>query len=371
MMYPLESSSSHAPEAATVSAKMDREVETTSKHHHQGSQTFVTTMAVGTGSKSLRATGHLRNASTNTDKNDGVPSQIDRHHHRKLSSFSSLGLGTIFNASIMSPGNDKDPHPLKKGHHRATSSTVSFLNVLDMAGMDENADETFLRNLQESSGGDYHVPAPLSASAEVASVSSSRLSDSKEPLSPTKELASGGTSKRIRRKCTVEGCLNRVVQGGLCISHGAKRKICRHPGCSKNVKKAGLCSAHGPARRRCDAPGCQKVAVQGGRCIAHGARKKLCSVLTCSKQAIISGMCKKHHDQAKANSEIGSSAASLVGGGDSFCKVVAKQEAAKKPVHKPSHTRGLSIFHDISADQVQTLLNAEAVDAPAPMDPLE
>jgi len=41
-------------------------------------------------------------------------------------------------------------------------------------------------------------------------------------------------------------CLNRVVQGGLCIAHGAKRKTCSHPGCTKNVKKASKCSQHGP-----------------------------------------------------------------------------------------------------------------------------
>jgi hypothetical protein len=45
--------------------------------------------------------------------------------------------------------------------------------------------------------------------------------------------------------------------------------------------------------------GCTKVAVQGGRCISHGAKKKLCSVEGCAKQAILAGMCKKHHDQTK------------------------------------------------------------------------
>lgn len=53
--------------------------------------------------------------------------------------------------------------------------------------------------------------------------------------------------KRVRRMCTIEGCLNRVVQGGVCIAHGAKRKQCSFPGCDKSVKKAGLCSTHGPA----------------------------------------------------------------------------------------------------------------------------
>ena len=75
---------------------------------------------------------------------------------------------------------------------------------------------------------------------------------------------------RRNRKCTFPDCPNKVVQGGLCISHGAKRKICLHPGCTKNVKKLGLCSAHGPARKKCEFEGCVKVAIQGGKCRAHG-----------------------------------------------------------------------------------------------------
>lgn len=226
----------------------------------QGSQTFVTAIATG---------------------EEGV-TRHPKGHHRKLSSFGSIG--TIL------AGTPDD----KKKHHRVTSSSVSFLQDLDV-GITEAADAAFLRNLQASN-------------------------ESPIPSSDTK-LAAGGTSKRARRKCTVPGCANRVVQGGLCISHGAKRKTCKHPGCTKNVKKAGLCSAHGPARKRCETDGCQKVAVQGGRCIAHGAKKKMCARADCEKQAILDGLCKKHHDE------------------------------------KPSHTRGLSIFQDLSADDVGNLLN--------------
>jgi hypothetical protein len=216
---------------------------------------------------------------------------------------------------------------------------VSFLNALDVAGMDGNADDTFLRNLQESTSA--YAPAFCKPVVEEVPSSASQQSSagSDSDGQPTR-LAIGGTSKRIRRKCTVSGCANRVVQGGLCISHGAKRKTCNHPGCNKNVKKAGLCSTHGPARKRCDAPGCVKVAVQGGRCIAHGAKKKLCSFDNCPKQAILAGMCKKHHDQSRGEGGGGG------GSGDS---------------KKASHNRGLSIFHDISADAVQSIINADTL----------
>lgn len=87
-----------------------------------------------------------------------------------------------------------------------------------------------------------------------------------------------------------------------------------------------------------------KVAVQGGRCIAHGAKKKLCSVDQCTKQAILAGMCKKHHDQKASGEE------------PVMCTIIPTKKTAKKP----RHTRGLSIFQEISADAVGDLLLPEA-----------
>jgi len=366
MMYPpkkrapqAEAAAPFAP-SASMSSRNNRAETTTA-----GSQTFVTAMAVGNGTKTIRPTIHSRHASTNTDFGDGkdnVPTHIGTsHHHRKMSSFSSLGLATIFPPSIMSPLGEKgdsqqgqQPHPLKQeSHHRSSSSSVSFLNL----GMDP--DDTFLRNLQDSNA-DYCRPvATTSAQATVFSLNtggrrsnsppnagSGSEESSSDAAQHDSKLASGGTSKRVRRKCNVAGCPNRVVQGGLCISHGAKRKSCKHPGCNKNVKKAGLCSTHGPARKRCEAPGCPKVAVQGGRCIAHGAKKKLCCVEDCEKQAILSGMCKRHHDEAKQQREA--------------------EPRSSKPKHAAKHTRGISIFHDLSADTVQTLLNSDTIDAAPP-----
>lgn len=315
---------------------------------HQGSQTFVTAMAIGGSSKNLRPAAHQRNAATNTDTGN-VPDHIS--HHRKMSSFSSLGLGTIFGPNVLSPVGEHDAHPLKSGaraHHRSTSSTVSFMNALDVGGMDGTADETFLRNLQESSNSEYRSPVPPEMPSNSKTTSATFNPDDD---SHGYKLAAGGTSKRVRRKCTAHNCPNRVVQGGLCIAHGAKRKTCAHPGCPKNVKKAGLCSTHGPARKRCETRGCEKVAVQGGKCIAHGAKKKLCEFEGCNKQAILCGMCKKHHDKSRGGSD---------GSTDS------DDSRAAKKLHKSSHTRGLSIFHDISADAVQSLLNAETVVATSP-----
>jgi hypothetical protein len=306
---------------------------------HQGSQTFVTGLAVDPGNKTMVPTSVRRDDPAPT----AVPSQIG--HHRKLSSFSSLG--TMFPSAMADRSS---------GHHRKTSSSVSFLQDLDV-GL-ESTDAAFLRNLQASNssvatGYASSMPKHTSPPRERASSVDSSQSGTK--------LASGGTSKRVRRKCTIDNCPNRVVQGGLCISHGAKRKSCRHAGCDKNVKKAGLCSTHGPARKRCEEGNCQKVAVQAGRCIAHGAKKKLCSFDDCTKQAILTGMCKKHHDQSNGIASTKSRSSSS----EEEDETMVCQETTKPPAmrlsagqrKKANHTRGLSIFQELSADAVSSMLN--------------
>jgi len=246
-------------------------------------------------------------------------------------------------------------------HHRATSSSISFLNALDV-NLNESTDATFLRNLQATTGTPAAAYNPADLVVKVGPTttqptSAAVFSDPANKNISKSKLMAGGTSKRVRRKCTVAGCENRVVQGGLCISHGAKRKQCKFPGCTKHVKKAGLCSTHGPARKRCEVENCTKVAVQGGRCIAHGAKKKLCSVDTCKKQAILSGMCKKHHDQ-QLGKELRGADLSL------SCKIIEPKKDpssnATTSSKKSGHTRGLSIFQEISADAVGDLLSGDA-----------
>ena len=293
------------------------------------------------------------------------PESMLPSHRKNMSSFSSIGA--LLGSSLFSPGQDGNDHPLKS-HHRSTSSSISFLNGLDVL---EGSDVNFLRNLHSTAppyGSTTQPPMPpLQAQPQTQQPQVSFSSGIPETVAENEvskddtaggqtKLATGGTSKRVRRKCTIDGCANRVVQGGLCIAHGARRKVCKHPGCTKNVKKAGFCSTHGPARKRCEAEGCSKVAVQGGHCIAHGAKKKLCSVESCQKQAILGGMCKKHHDK------IGGVKAPPLQN-DGVCVVIGSNGNAEntRPVHKPGHTRGLSIFQDLSADAVQNLLGEDPI----------
>lgn len=310
-----------------------------------GSQTFVTAISVGDGNRTVVPAPAHRNNGANSEVGDNPPIPASVGHHRKLSSYSSLG--TLMGSALFPDPEQHGPSTIGGSHHRSTSSSASLLQGLD-------GDIFFMQNLQSSTPHGIFSPSfPNSRPSETPSLPVDIVSSNE---ASGHSLAEGGTSKRIRRKCTVGDCANRVVQGGLCISHGAKRKICKYAGCNKNVKKAGLCSTHGPARKRCENRGCGKVAVQGGRCIAHGAKKKLCDSEGCTKQAILSGMCKKHHDAMNGvmtgNQDVDS------------CIVIGVETSTTsqgKTGQRPSHTRGLSIFQEISAESVQTLLSTEDV----------
>jgi hypothetical protein len=347
----------------TQSSGLDKSAASIGNSSTQGSQTFVTAIAVGEGSTRVQVSRRQKHAATSTE--DVVAGLIPNlvGHHRKLSSFSSLG--TIMGPGFLppTPGAPYDmPDSLlemkRPGHHRVTSSSISFLQGLDV-GLDGN-DVNFLRDLHASNNGQI-LEHRSSSPSELMKGGDSTATGDYSGGEGTK-LAVGGTSKRVRRKCTVAGCPNRVVQGGLCISHGAKRKLCKHPGCQKNVKKAGMCSTHGPARKRCDFEGCQKVAVQGGRCIAHGAKKKLCCVKDCTKQAILSGMCKKHHDKSLG---YGSAFHDSIDPDSYYQEGRSSSESEASVAPKATHHRGLSIFQEISADTVQSILNEEALEEAA------
>ena len=413
-----------------------------------GSQTFVTAISVGEGTRTIHPTAHKKSVSTNTDRSSNdqpppIPTTVG--HHRKLSSFSSLS--TLMNVGIP-PGDlaPQDPSSEKHsrstsnmsflhgiddktmtghgGHHRSTSS-VSFFPFVDDSfdphetftqGMEGSAQPYQVSNVNSSPFGSAHKGHHYGASygggqprfreniflapgsingendqgySDVASGGASRrVQDTQEahylggpygggqPRSSGKasgsgrisgdnyegssSLASGGTSKRVRRKCSVDDCPNRVVQGGLCIAHGAKRKTCKHPGCKKNVKKAGLCSSHGPARKRCEVEGCGKVSVQGGRCIAHGAKKKLCHVEGCKKQAILSGYCKKHHDQISSLVPSGQRDSDTSQRTSSPAIGTLLGEAKPEQMSsQPTHTRGLSIFQE---ENIQSFLCSQPLD---------
>lgn len=237
-------------------------------------------------------------------------------HHRKQSSLGAFLATTgifedVFN-EMEDKGYDSAPENIEENAIQATTEPIVqgsadlSSSLLSKNLSDDAFFQQFYKAIHEDDDAPVAAPAPRSYSADNAtSISCLPVGFQPQPntLAPNpsklvlKKQSSAGEANRHRRKCAVETCPNRVVQGGLCIAHGAKRKTCNFPGCTKNVKKQGKCSAHGPERKRCEAEGCVKVAVQGGKCISHGAKKKGCGIEGCTKQSIMGGMCKKHYDE--------------------------------------------------------------------------
>jgi len=100
--------------------------------------------------------------------------------------------------------------------------------------------------------------------------------------------------KRYIYTCTHEGCNNRVVNGGLCVKHGAKRLICKHEGCNNQCTVGGLCIKHGAKKYTCSHDGCTNQIISRGVCIKHGAKRRTCSHKGCDKWSLQGGVCTKH-----------------------------------------------------------------------------
>lgn len=339
---------------------------------------------------------------------DGGNAASSHHHHRKQSSLGDFLVNSGFEDLFEDGGYDSAPDEQQSKRHNKTLSSASFLRSLSSDNFlkdhlplveeeRHSGDNSPYPSPQVNSapntphGGAYHQPPypgyfqgpPPSTSSwqqhpsnypqhspiqpvpstqhrqlfGVGTVQTQFASPSQRnqqclPASTPSSAPQDSTQKRQRRKCSVPDCPNRVVQGGLCIGHGAKRKTCSHPGCTKNVKAKGLCSTHGPARKRCAAEGCTKVAVQGGRCIAHGAKKKVCTFPQCTKQAILGGMCKKHHDETHGI---------VKARGQRKPKNESPTSSAISGSGKPGHERGLSLFTD-SAIVDSIISNANAAE---------
>ena len=75
------------------------------------------------------------------------------------------------------------------------------------------------------------------------------------------------------KRCSSEGCTNKVVQGGVCVKHGAKAKRCSSEGCTNIAQKGGVCKRHGAKiePKKCSSAGCTNQARKGGVCRRHGA----------------------------------------------------------------------------------------------------
>ena len=105
---------------------------------------------------------------------------------------------------------------------------------------------------------------------------------------------------RVREyTCSTDGCKNKAyIEGGKCLKHGGKqvKKTCEHDRCTNTVVKGGVCIRHGALVKTCSMEGCNNQVQNRGVCVKHGAKKvrKACSHDGCTNIAVKEGVCKRH-----------------------------------------------------------------------------
>lgn len=96
------------------------------------------------------------------------------------------------------------------------------------------------------------------------------------------------------KRCGTSGLTKVVVKGGICVRHGAKKKMCNYPGCTKISQKCGVCHTHGGKKKTCSHTGCSSNTLNSGVCRRHGAIIKKCGRLECSNISAKGGFCCRH-----------------------------------------------------------------------------
>jgi len=109
---------------------------------------------------------------------------------------------------------------------------------------------------------------------------------------------SGTTSKfngkEWKIRCKTNNCENGVIQGGLCIKHGAITPRCSVINCENGVQNKGLCFNHGAKVKKCKIKDCENQRQSEGLCFKHGAKAIKCSTNDCGKNAYKGGKCVEH-----------------------------------------------------------------------------
>jgi len=101
--------------------------------------------------------------------------------------------------------------------------------------------------------------------------------------------------------CTVVGCTNKGIDGGVCRKHGAKVvRYCSEEGCTNHAVVGGVCKRHGGKVKIkiCNHEGCTKLAQRRGLCIGHGGFR-ICSSEGCTNRARDGGLCVTHTNEYK------------------------------------------------------------------------
>lgn len=158
---------------------------------------------------------------------------------------------------------------------------------------------------RDNNGNNDNIDSQRSTEMEVEGQAATN-SDSATPADsayclPVSGSGSGG-GKSLKKKsnfpqCSVIGCTNlsRSGKGGVCIRHGAKKRLCIHPGCTNLQNTKRVCRRHGAPAKACSVEGCTTNARKHGLCRKHGGMDtSQCRHPNCTLQSKGEGLCAKH-----------------------------------------------------------------------------
>jgi len=84
----------------------------------------------------------------------------------------------------------------------------------------------------------------------------------------------------------------------VCVKHGTKKKQCSREGCTNQAQIGEVCIRHGAINVDMNAPlRSAQILLQGGVCMKHGARVKQCSSDGCTNHARCGEVCIRHMGQ--------------------------------------------------------------------------
>ncbi|KAF0689174.1 Aste57867_19338 [Aphanomyces stellatus] len=104
---------------------------------------------------------------------------------------------------------------------------------------------------------------------------------------------------RMRKQCSIHGCVNVVYARQLCVRHGGKKQ-CQVDGCGAAAQGGDVCAAHGGevVKRFCRVDGCMRQSHARRLCVHHGGGRR-CQHTGCPHHARAGGFCHKHKNAAK------------------------------------------------------------------------
>jgi len=194
--------------------------------------------------------------------------------------------------------------------HNQKNDLPALIYYSQLREADGTAATTTVMNKISSSAPSYKATSPADSSAattalmnsyEITAYSDRNRKRESSSVAVDDDLARGSAPNKKQKLCSAEGCTNIVIQGGVCIRHGAKRKErkrCSREGCTNQAQIGEVCIRHGAKKRRyeCSAEECTNLVVRGGVCWRHGAKTKSprCSSEGCRNQAQCGGVCIRH-----------------------------------------------------------------------------